>query len=93
MSSKDKISPAAYNAMSKKDRFHYDYLKGKKIEDLSEEEKHEVIEKAKNHFIFYKKITQEPQISKDCIRYKESITKMKTLMLLKDNILETINTI
>lgn len=93
MSSNRKFDMTAYNKLSKKEKFHFDYLKGKEIKDLNEEEKSEILEKAKNHFIFYKKVTKEPQISKDCIRYKESITKMKALTLLKDNILETINTI
>lgn len=93
MNSKNKFDIAAYNKLSKKEKFYFDYLRGKKIKDLNEEEKSEVLELAKNHFIFYKKVTKEPQISKTCIRYKESITKMKALTLLKDNILETINTI
>lgn len=71
----------------KKEEFIDQYLKGRKINNLSEEDKREILTKLKNHFIFYKNITEEPQITKSNLRYKEANRNMKALRDLKEQIL------
>jgi len=72
-----------------KKKFYEEYLKGVKISDLTEEEKTKILIKVKNHFIFYKNITEEPKIKPECLRYKESASKMKALRDLKNELIET----
>lgn len=73
---------------NKKEQFINQYLKGRKIHELSDKETKSVLTKIKNHFIFYKNITEEPQITKDNLRYKEASRNMKALRDLKNEIVE-----
>lgn len=77
-------------SLSKK-QFMDQYLHGKEIKDLSDNEKRAILKKAKNHFIFYQNITKEPQITKSSQRYKDAESNMKKLTVLKDDILKTVN--
>jgi hypothetical protein len=76
-----------------KEKFYTEYLKNKKPSELSDEEKREVLVKVKNHFIFYKNISEEPGIKPTSLRLKDANAKMKALRDLKNELIEQQKTI